>query len=122
MTRLLTDQQLCDTFGIPSPRTVRTMRQQGLPAVRIGKAFLFDEADVEAFIAAKKETSCRAPTKGHPSNGLPTVESTTSSGSSMARAACVLQAQATSAKLKRRCQPTSGQVIALQPARASRQR
>lgn len=44
MTRLLTDRQLCEQYGIPSPRTVRTMRQQGLPSVRLGRAYLFDAA------------------------------------------------------------------------------
>lgn len=64
MTRLLTDRQLCEQYGIPSPRTVRTMRQQGLPSVKLGRAYLFDAADVEAFIAGKKETSCPGQTKG----------------------------------------------------------
>jgi excisionase family DNA binding protein len=54
MTRLLTAEQVCAEYGIPLPRTLRTMRQRGLPAMKLGKAYLFDSADVEAFIQAAK--------------------------------------------------------------------
>lgn len=53
--RLMTAQQVADHFGIPSYRTLRTMRANGLPAVRLGKAYLFDPADVAAFIEAAKK-------------------------------------------------------------------
>lgn len=59
--RLLTAEQVAETFGIPSARTVRTMRADGLPAVRLGKCYLFDKSDVEAFIQSRKEVKCRAP-------------------------------------------------------------
>ena len=62
-SQLLTAEQVADTFGIPSARTVRTMRADGLPAVRLGKCYLFDASDVEAFIQSRKETKCRAPTE-----------------------------------------------------------
>ncbi len=49
-------------IGTASARTVRTMRADGLPAVRLGKCYLFDASDVEAFIQSRKETKCRAQT------------------------------------------------------------
>lgn len=44
MTRLMTAQQVADTFGLPSPATLRTMRhtcgtwlaQKGVPLFKIG--------------------------------------------------------------------------------------
>lgn len=55
MNSLLTAQQVSERFGIPKARTVRTLRLQGLPAVKIGKQFLYDPADVEAFIERVKQ-------------------------------------------------------------------
>lgn len=91
MERLLTDQQVCDLFGIPTPRTVRTMRQQGLRAARIGKAYLYDPADVRAFIAARMQSAAPATHRTGPID-RPAPAS--------ARPDCVAQAQATSAKLR----------------------
>jgi len=56
MTRLMTAQEVAENFGIPSVRTVRTMRADGLPAVRLGKGYLFERADVEAFRRASRST------------------------------------------------------------------
>ena len=61
---LRTDKQLVADFGLPSVRTVRTMRQKGLPAVRLGKAYLYDPQDVSAFIAQRKVSACPAPNRG----------------------------------------------------------
>ena len=61
MPKLLTAQQVADEFGIPSARTVRTLRARGLAAVRFGKAYLFDRSDVERFIENAKVTTCPAP-------------------------------------------------------------
>lgn len=63
--RLLTAEQVAETFGIPSPRTVRTMRADGLPAVRLGKCYLYDPDDVRGFIQSRKETKCRDRTGDH---------------------------------------------------------
>ena len=60
--RLLTAQQVADEFGIPSARTVRTMRNRGLPFVKLGKACLFDADDVEVFIRAQRQV-CEPPRK-----------------------------------------------------------
>lgn len=62
---LITAKRVAEDFGLPSARTVRTMRADGLPAVRLGKAYLYDPADVQEFIQSRKETKCRAQTEGH---------------------------------------------------------
>ena len=64
MPALLTAQQVADEFGLPSVRTLRTMRARGLPAVPLGKAYLFDRADVERFIENAKVTTCPAQARG----------------------------------------------------------
>lgn len=114
--RLMTAEQLCREFGIPSPRTVRTMRQQGLAAVRLGKAYLFDPADVESFIQARKE--CHAPTPDRNSHGSPSVAHTTSGGMSAAQSASAARARQISEKLKKRSPSTLRQAI-VSPALAS---
>lgn len=53
--RLMTAEQIKQDFGLPSVRTVRTMRDRGLPSVKLGKAYLYDHADVVAFIRRAKE-------------------------------------------------------------------
>lgn len=116
--RLLTAEQVCERFGIPSPRTVRTMRQKGLAAVRLGKAYLFDESDVQAFIEASK--TCHAQTRDLSFAGLPPEERIISRGTRRAANASVQRVQQTSAKLKQLSKPSSAQVIALPiEARAS---
>lgn len=55
MGRLLTAQQLVEEFRLPSVRTVRTLRAQGLPTVKLGAARLTDYDDMVAFIERKKE-------------------------------------------------------------------
>lgn len=82
MTRLMTAQQVADTFGLPSPATLRTMRQNGLPAVRLGKAFLFDHDDVIAFIERQK--TCLDRTREHPLSGSRSGDAGISGGMSKA--------------------------------------
>lgn len=113
MTRLLTAEQVCEQFGIPSPRTVRTMRQQGLAGVRLGKAYLFDAADVQAFIEAKKDRPCPDPTKAQNCDGSRPGNPTTSPGMRKAANDSVQRALATAAKLKKLSKRSSAQVIAL---------
>ena len=115
MTRLLTAEQLVSDYGIPGIRSVRTMRQQGLAAVRIGKAYLFRAADVEAFIESRLE--CLAPTVDRACTGFPSEAPTTSCGMSAGPSASVQRARQTADKLKRRSPNSSAQVIDLQPAR-----
>ena len=98
MTRLLTAEQVCDRFGIPSERTLRTMRDQGLVAVRLGKAYLYDESDIVTFIEAKK---CRARTEDRASTGLRPAKPSISSGMKGALNASGQLAQQTAARLKR---------------------
>lgn len=106
--RLLTAEQVCEQFGVPSPRTVRTMRQQGLAAVRLGKSYLFDPQDVEAFIEAKKE--CHAQTPAPASNGSKSASATTSCGMNTAGAAFGQLARQTASKLKQPSPISSGSV------------
>ncbi len=82
MTRLMTAQQIADEFGLPSPRTVRTMRDRGLPAARLGKAFLYDHDDVVAFIQGAKETRCQDRIAAPTSNGSRRGAASISSGMS----------------------------------------
>lgn len=55
MGRLLTSEQLVQEFNLPSVRTVRTLRSQGLPTVKLGAARLTDYDDMVAFVEMKKE-------------------------------------------------------------------
>lgn len=109
--RLLTAAQVCDVFGVPSPRTLRTMRQQGLAGVRIGRAYLFDADDVQAFIESRKE--CPAPTKAPSCDGSRPGNPTTSPGTTRAANDSAQRALATAARLRQLSKRSSGQVIAL---------
>ncbi|WP_059149955.1 helix-turn-helix domain-containing protein [Novosphingobium barchaimii] len=111
MTRLLTAEQVCQQFGIPSTRTLRTMRQKGLTAVRLGKAFLFDESDVTKFI--EKQKTCQDPTEGRVSIGSQIDRPSTFSGTSVGRSAFGQLARQTAAKLKQPSRNSSGQVISI---------
>lgn len=106
--KLMTAEQVADEYGLPSTRTIRTMRNKGLPAVRIGKAFLFDQADVDAFIERQKETICHAQTEARLSSGTRSASATTSSGMSMAMNDHALLAQQTSRSLKQLSRGSSG--------------
>ena len=115
MTRLLTSNQVCDQFGIPTAGTLKTMRANGLTFVRLGKAYLYDEKDVSAFIESAK--ICHARTPAPDCTGKPTGDPSTSSGTNTASRGFVRQAQQTAALLKQRSPASSAQVIAL-PGRA----
>lgn len=99
MIRLMTAQQVCDHFGIPSPRTIKTMRQKGLAGVRLGKAYLFDAADVAAYIQDKKTSL--AQTVALASNGLQNARRSTSSGSPVALGEFALRALESASRLKK---------------------
>jgi Helix-turn-helix domain len=116
--RLLTAEQACARFGIPKLRTLRTMRGQGLAAVRLGGAYLYSESDIAAFIESKK---CRAPTEAPACIGSPNAGPSTYSGTNAGQSDYVLQARQIAARLKAPLQGSSGKVIAL-PARASQTR
>jgi hypothetical protein len=97
--RLLTAPQLAHELGLPSARTVRTMQSQGLPGVKLGKAWHYDLADAEAFIQNRKETTCPAQREGLTSNGIKTAEGGTSSTAKVAGRESAAQAQAIAARL-----------------------
>ena len=63
MGRLLTAEQAVEEFNLPSTRTIRTLRNQGLPTVKLGAARLIDYDDMVNFIERRKcqdETPARA--------------------------------------------------------------
>lgn len=78
--RLMTAQEAVATFGLPSTRTLRTMRQRGLPAIRLGKAYLFDAADLERHIEDAKVQTCPVETPDRASSGSTSARRSTSSG------------------------------------------
>lgn len=110
--RLLTAEQVCNQFGVPSARTLRTMRQKGLKAVRLGKAYLFDEDDVQAFIEAQK--TCPAEIRDLASIGSRIERPGTFSGTSEAKSAFVQLARQTAKRLKQPSPSSSAHVIKLQ--------
>ena len=69
--RYQTAEQLAETIGGISARTVRSLRFQGLPAVKLGKAFLYDPEKALAWVAAREEAQCPVPTAAPGSNTLP---------------------------------------------------
>jgi len=104
--RLITADQAASEYNLPSARTLRTMRLKGLPAVRIGKAYLFDASDVERHILNAKVSSCHAPIEGPRSSGSASGNASTSPGSNPASSVAVRLARQTADKLKKRL-PTS---------------
>lgn len=98
---LRTDKQLVEEFNLPSVRTVRTMRQQGLPAVRLGKAYLYDPTDVHEFIAKRKVSQCQDRTEVRTSNSSSTEARSTFIGASTAQPVSDRLALQTVEKLKR---------------------
>ena len=104
---LLTEQQVVEQFGLPKTRTVRTMRQQGLPAVKLGKAYLYDPSDVQKFIAQRKVTQCPGRTEVPISNSSNSAGPSTFTGASTAQHASDQQALRTVEKLKKLSQRSS---------------
>lgn len=102
---LLTAQEVAGEFGLPSVSAVRTMRANGLRFIAgVSKSFLYDPADVEAFLESAK--TC------HDHHAEPTLNIThrenasTSTGMKAHPSKSVQQAQAMAAKLKK-CSPRS---------------
>lgn len=120
-SRLLTAAQVADTFGIPSARTVRTMRADGLPAVRLGKCYLFDASDVQAFIESRKETKCRAQTEVRISTTSAPGSAGTSNGARPDAHGSSAQALAIAQRLKTRLpSSSSAEIENSQPGRVIR--
>lgn len=98
MTRLMTPEEAVAEFNLPSVRTIRTLRNQGLPTVKLGAARLIDYDDMVNFIEAKK---CQDATGARGSSGSRGGKPTTSSGLSVAANDSVLLARQTAERLKR---------------------
>ena len=100
MAKLMTAEQAVEQFGLPSPRTLRTMRQRGLPAARIGKAYLYQADDIDAFIMQAKVATCQDGTKARRSSGSTSGRAGTSSGTTLVASECALLARRTAERLK----------------------
>jgi hypothetical protein len=87
------------------------MREKGLAAVRLGKAFLYDEKDVVTFI--EKQKTCQDQTEGRVSTGSLVERPSTFSGTTTGRSAFGQLARQTAAKLKQPSRGSSGQVISM---------
>lgn len=98
----MTAEEAVAEYRLPSTRTLRTMRQRGLPAVKIGKAYLFDAADLEQHILASKVSTCPARTAAPRSNGSASENAGTSYGTKGGASASVLLARQSAARLKKR--------------------
>ncbi|MFL0587668.1 helix-turn-helix domain-containing protein [Sphingomonas olei] len=99
--KLLTAKQVAERYGLPSARTVITMRRQGLSFIRISKEHLFDPADVENFLKSKKETQCRDVAGDRTLNIFRSGAATTSSGARMASQGGEARARQIAERLKR---------------------
>lgn len=100
-SRLMTAAQVTETFGLPSQSTLKTMRLRGLKHVPLGKAILYDEADVAAFIEASKVQLCPDQTAAPGSNGSRSEGPGTSSGTRSAAKSSSLPALQTAERLTR---------------------
>lgn len=99
MSRLMTPEQAVAEFNLPSVRTIRTLRNQGLPTVKLGAARLIDYDDMLNFIERRKQ--CQGETTARGSAGSTAGRATTSFGMSGAANDSGLLARQTSAELKR---------------------
>ncbi|NJC06550.1 hypothetical protein GGQ97_002343 [Sphingomonas kaistensis] len=107
MSRLMTPAEAVEAFNLPSVRTIRTLRSQGLPTVKLGSARLIDYDDMVAFVERMKEQQCHAPTEAPSSSRLASAQSSTSPGSSMVKSGSAQRARQTAEKLKRLSQGSS---------------
>jgi len=98
--RLLTAEEVVQEFGLPSIRTLRTMRQKGLPGVRLGKAFMYRADDIEQHI--EKVRTCPAPTVAPRSSGSRSARRSISSGTRADANVSVRLALQTAERLKNR--------------------
>jgi excisionase family DNA binding protein len=57
MTELLTIEEVAERLRV-SVETVRWLRQQGrfVPAIKVGRRLIWDARDVDAWLAAQRET------------------------------------------------------------------
>lgn len=97
-SRLLTAEQAVAEFNLPSVRTIRTLRNQGLPTVKLGAARLIDYDDMVNFIERRK---CQEGTPAPASAGSLAGRVSTSSGTRGAANDCGLLARQTSNELKK---------------------
>jgi hypothetical protein len=67
--RYQTAAQLAQTIGGIKMCTIRSLRLQGMPAVKLGRSYLFDPEKCLAWIAEREEAACRAPIPAHGSSG-----------------------------------------------------
>ena len=108
-SRLLTPEQAVAEFNLPSVRTIRTLRNQGLPTVKLGAARLIDYDDMMNFIERRKQ--CQGETQARGYVGSTAARATTSSGMSGAANDCGLLARQTANVLKQSSRRSSEQVI-----------
>ncbi|MES3042720.1 hypothetical protein [Sphingomonas faeni] len=106
--RLLTAEEVVQEFGLPSIRTLRTMRQKGLPGVRLGKAFMYRADDIEQHI--EKVRTCPAPTVAPRSSGLRSARRSISSGTRADANVSVRLALQTAERLKKSSKTSSANV------------
>ncbi len=97
-SRLMTPEQAVEEFNLPSVRTIRTLRNQGLPTVKLGAARLIDYDDMVNFIERRKQ--CQSETQAIGSAGSTGGRASTSSGMSRAANDCGLLARQTASALK----------------------
>jgi hypothetical protein len=98
--RYQTAAQLVETIGGINVRTVRTMRAQGLPAVKLGKAYLYDPEKALAWIAAREEALCPVQTSVRASSPSPAALPSTSSGMKPGKSGAAALARQTVERLK----------------------
>jgi hypothetical protein len=111
----MTVEQAVQEFNLPSPRTIRTLRNQGLPTVKLGAARLIDYDDMVNFIERRK---CQEETPARASAGSTAGKRSTSFGMSGAANDCGLLARQTSAELKKLSRRSSGRTSGLAEVRA----
>lgn len=98
--RYKTAEELSVEIGGIKPCTIRSLRLQGMPAVRIGRSWLYNTEKALAWIAAREESTCLAQTEAHASNRSLTDRTSTSSGTLAAPSGSVAQARQTAERLK----------------------
>lgn len=109
MTRLLTPTEAVAEFNLPSVRTIRTLRNQGLPTIKLGAARLIDYDDMVNFIEGRKQ--CQGETQGRGSAGSVGGRASTSSGMSMAANDSALLARQTANELKKGSRHSYGPML-----------
>jgi hypothetical protein len=113
MSKLLTPEQAVAEFNLPSVRTIRTLRNQGLPTVKLGAARLIDYDDMVNFIERRKQ--CQGETQAQGFVGSTAGRASTSSGMSKAANDSGLLARQTANALKQSSRRSSAPASA-QPA------